>query len=43
MKAIRINGEIYQRLEREARKRGMSPDALAEELLRAALARLERD
>lgn len=40
-RVIRISNELYECLEKEARRRGMSPDALATELLMAALARLD--
>lgn len=39
-RVIRVSSEIYERLEKEARRRGMSPNALASELLTTALARL---
>lgn len=39
-RVIRVNSEIYERLEKEAQRRGMSPNALASELLTTALDRL---
>jgi hypothetical protein len=35
---IRLRAESYELLEQEAKRRGMEPDALADELLRAELA-----
>lgn len=36
-RVVRVTPGTYERLEREAVRRGMSPDALADELLSAAL------
>jgi hypothetical protein len=36
---VRLPAESYELLEREAKRRGVEPDALADELLRADLAR----
>jgi predicted HicB family RNase H-like nuclease len=39
-RVIRVSSEIYERLEREAQRRGISPNAFASELLTTALTRL---
>lgn len=40
-RTVRLTPASYDLLEQEARRRGTQPDALAEELLRADLARAE--